>query len=97
MISWVIQSCLTRSKGPGKEEIIRGYPFVEVRGLKLKVDIEMHNLRGLFWNSEGFRDPGKHLFVNESIRERKLDFIALSETGRSNFATPFLNHLSYWP
>ena len=54
----------------------------------------MHNLRGLFWNSEGFRDPGKHFFVKESIRERKFDFIALSETGRSNFATPFLNHLA---
>ena len=54
----------------------------------------MHNLTGLFWNSEGFRNPGKHLFMQESIRERKLDFLALSETGRSNFATPFLNHLA---
>ena len=54
----------------------------------------MHNLRGMFWNSEGFRDPGKHLFVQESIRERKLDFLALSETGRSYFATPFLSHLA---
>ena len=54
----------------------------------------MHSLRGIFWNSEGFRDPGKHLFVQEAIRERKLDFFALSETGRSNFATPFLTHLA---
>ena len=54
----------------------------------------MHSLRGLFWNSEGFLDPGKHHFINESIRERKLDFLALSETGRSNFATPFLSHLA---
>ena len=58
-------------------------------GLSFKEGIIMHNLRGVFWNSEGFRDPGKHLFVQESIRERKLDFIALSETGRSNFATLF--------
>ena len=25
---------------------------------------------------------------------KKIDFLALSETGRSNFATPFLNHLA---
>ena len=54
----------------------------------------MHSLRGLFWNSEGFHDPRKHLFVQESIRERKLDFLALSETGRSNFSTLFLSHLA---
>ena len=27
------------------------------------------------------------------MREERLDFIALSKTGRSYFATPFLNHL----
>jgi hypothetical protein len=46
------------------------------------------------WNSEGFRDPGKHLFVHESIRDFHLDFIALLETGRSNFEIPFLKHLA---
>ena len=54
----------------------------------------MSGLRGLFWNSEGFWDPGKHFFTQETIRERWLDFIALSETGRSNFSTPFLSHLA---
>ena len=49
---------------------------------------------GMTWNSEGFRDPGKHLFVKESIRDHKLDFIALLETGRSNFAIPFLRDLA---
>jgi hypothetical protein len=49
----------------------------------------MINLKGLTWNSEGFQDPGKHLFVKESIREYDLDFIALLETGRSNFIVPF--------
>ena len=46
------------------------------------------------WNSEGFRDPAKHLFVQESIREHRLDFIALLEMGRSNFTVPFLQHLA---
>jgi hypothetical protein len=40
----------------------------------------MHKLRGIKWNSEGFKDPGKHLFVEESIREYYLDFITLIET-----------------
>ena len=54
----------------------------------------MSGLRGLFWNSEGFRDPGKHSFVKETLRERRLDFLALSETGRSNFSTSFLSNLA---
>ena len=54
----------------------------------------LQGLRGMTWNSEGFRDPAKHLLVQESIREHKLDFIALLETGRSNFAIPFLQHLA---
>jgi hypothetical protein len=51
-------------------------------------------MRGVFWNSDGFKDPAKHLFVKESIRDFKLDFFVISETGRDNFASPFLNHLS---
>jgi hypothetical protein len=47
----------------------------------------MLGLKGLIWNREGFRDPGKHLFVKESIREYHLDFIALlgGLISRSNF------------
>jgi hypothetical protein len=52
----------------------------------------MLNVKGMTWNSGGFGDPGKHLFVQESIREHRLDFIALLETGRSNFTMPFLKH-----
>jgi hypothetical protein len=54
----------------------------------------MQNLKGLNWNSEGFKDTAKHLFVKEAIRDHKLDFIALLETGRSNFSIPFLNQLA---
>jgi hypothetical protein len=32
--------------------------------------------------------------VHETIRENKLDFFAILETGRSNFSVPFLKHLS---
>jgi len=54
----------------------------------------MQGLRGIKWNSEGFRDPAKHLFVQELIKDHKLDFITLLETGRSNFSAQFLNHLA---
>jgi hypothetical protein len=46
------------------------------------------------WNSDGFRDPGKHLLVTEAIREHRLDFIALLEIGRSNFTLSFLSSLA---
>jgi hypothetical protein len=45
------------------------------------------------WNSEGFKDPRKHLFVKEAIREHRLDFIAFLETGSSNFSKSFLSSL----
>jgi hypothetical protein len=54
----------------------------------------MQGLRGMTWNCEGFGDTAKHLFVQESIRDYRLDFIALLEAGRSNFTVQFLRHIS---
>jgi exonuclease III len=51
-------------------------------------------MKGAFWNSGGFRDSAKHIFVSETIRDFKLDFFAISESGRDNFSAPFLNHIS---
>jgi hypothetical protein len=51
-------------------------------------------MRGCIWNGDGFKDTAKHLFVKETIREHKLDFFAISETGRDNFSAPFLNNLA---
>jgi exonuclease III len=53
----------------------------------------MEGLRGLTCYSEGFENPGKHLFVKEAIQDYRLDFIALLETGRANFTVPFLSNL----
>jgi hypothetical protein len=77
----------------------RSYDKTKVRRserikLKRKNLIAMEGLRGLTWNSEGIRDPGKHLFVKEAILEHRLDFIALLEVGRSNFTIPFLSNLA---
>ena len=41
----------------------------------------MTGLKGMFWNSQGIRDPAKHDFIQETVREQRLDFIALSEIG----------------
>jgi hypothetical protein len=49
---------------------------------------------GCIWNGEGFRDPAKHSFVRETIKDYRLDFFAILETGRSDFSAPFLRHLA---
>jgi hypothetical protein len=48
-------------------------------------------MKGCFWNIGGFKDIAKHHFVKDTIREHKLDFFAILETGRFNFSLPFLN------
>ena len=51
-------------------------------------------MRGIFWNTDGLGDRGKHVAIHELVREHKLDFIALLETGRSNFSASFLSFLA---
>jgi hypothetical protein len=51
-------------------------------------------MKGCFWNGDGFGHNAKHMFVREIIREHRLDFFAILETGRSSFSAPFLNHLA---
>ena len=51
-------------------------------------------MRGIFWNSRGLKDLAKRRFLAYASIEYKLDFIALSETGRGNFSLRFLSTLS---
>ena len=51
-------------------------------------------MKGFIWNSNGFGDTAKHCTVHDSVKEHKLDFVVLLETGRSNFAAPFLRYLA---
>jgi hypothetical protein len=46
-------------------------------------------MRGIFWNSNGFKDPKKYKFVGNLTKENNLNFIAVSETGRSDFMLDF--------
>jgi exonuclease III len=50
-------------------------------------------MKGMFWNGNGFRDPKKHKFVSNLMKENNLNFIAISETGRSDFTPRFLKNL----
>ena len=51
-------------------------------------------MKGMIWNTEGLGDTAKHFAIQESIKENRLDFVALVETRRSNFSTPFLKQLA---
>ena len=51
-------------------------------------------MKGMIWNTDGFGDTAKHLTISETVKEQKLDFLALVETGRSSFSTPFLTFLA---
>jgi hypothetical protein len=50
-------------------------------------------MKGIIWNSNGFRDPKKHRYVSDVTREQNLSFIVILETGRSTFSDPFLKNL----
>jgi hypothetical protein len=51
-------------------------------------------MNGMFSNSRGLGDLAKHLFFADSIQEHNLDFLAISEMGRRDFAQSFLDRLS---
>jgi len=50
-------------------------------------------MKGIFWNSNGFGDAKKYQFLSDLTKEKGLDFMALSETGRRAFSDSFLKNL----
>jgi hypothetical protein len=50
-------------------------------------------MRGIFWNSNGFNDPKKHKYISDLTKKNNLEFIDVSETGRSDFSSRFLKNL----
>jgi hypothetical protein len=51
-------------------------------------------MKGFTWNSDGFGDTAKHSLIKETVKDQKLDFIVISETGRPSFSAPFLSNLA---
>ena len=50
-------------------------------------------MKGMFWNSDGFKDPKNHRFTSDLTKELDLSFIAISGTGRKQFSNTFLKNL----
>jgi exonuclease III len=50
-------------------------------------------MKGIYWNTNGLKDPKKHKFISDLTKEHNLNFIALSKIGRSNFTPKFLKSL----
>ena len=49
---------------------------------------------GIFKNSRGLRDLAKHARIADFIRDHRLDFVGISETGKRDFSVSLLNRLS---
>jgi hypothetical protein len=50
-------------------------------------------MRGIFWNINGFKDTKKHKFLSDLTKENNLNFIVVSENGRTDFTPRFLKNL----
>ena len=50
-------------------------------------------MKGIFWNSNGFADTKKYKFLSDLTKEKNLEFIAVSKTGRANFLQSTLNNI----
>jgi hypothetical protein len=45
-------------------------------------------MKGIFWNCNGFADSKKYRFLSDLMKEKNLDYIALSETVEPTFHNP---------
>jgi hypothetical protein len=54
---------------------------------------QVFKISEVFWNSNGFKDLKKHRFISDLTKEYNHNFIAISETGRSDFTPRFLKNL----
>jgi hypothetical protein len=52
-------------------------------------------MRGIFWNSNGFKNPKKHKYISDLTKENNLEFIVVSETERSDFSSRFLKNMYF--
>ena len=51
-------------------------------------------MKGIFWNSRGLLDFAKYRYISETIRDHKLNFVAVMETGKQDMSRSNLNRLS---
>jgi hypothetical protein len=51
-------------------------------------------MKGIFWNSRGLSDLAKYRYISEAVRDHKLDFLAIMETGKHDMSKVDLAWLS---
>ena len=51
-------------------------------------------MKGFYWNSRGLSDLAKYRYISDAIRDHKLDFVAIMETGKQHMFRSNLNRLS---
>ena len=50
-------------------------------------------MKGFYWNSRGLSDLAKYRYISDAIRDHKLDFVAVMETGKQDMSRSNLNRL----
>src|SRR6185312_12161928 len=50
-------------------------------------------MKGFYWNSRGLLDLAKYKYISDAIRDHKLDFVAVMETGKQDMSRSNLNRL----
>ena len=51
-------------------------------------------MKGIFWNSRGLSDLAKYKYISDTIKDHKLDFVAVMETGKQDLSRSNINRLS---
>ena len=51
-------------------------------------------MKRFYWNSRGLSDLAKYKYISDAIRDHKLDFVAVMETGKQDMSRSNLNRLS---
>ena len=51
-------------------------------------------MKGIFWNSRGLSDLAKYIYISDAIKDHKLDFVAVMETGKQDLSRSNINRLS---
>ena len=51
-------------------------------------------MKGIFWNSRGLSDLAKYIYISDAIKDHKLDFVAIMETGKQDLSRSNINRLS---
>ena len=51
-------------------------------------------MKEFYWNSRGLSDLAKYRHISDAIRDHKLDFVAVMETGKQDMSRSNHNRLS---